>query len=150
MGRKFNSKDEDFMSCYNTVSSRPKALSSGLGSNAATCNETCWSMSFTFDLIAFNLHFRILGICYNIRYFERHGRDLEDPWSCRQSAIHHSFWPGSKQSTSVIIQPPETFNVITHYTSHALSLHARYLTAGLVNWREYLDTFAQVFKMLVE
>ncbi|KAI1179907.1 hypothetical protein F4777DRAFT_404066 [Nemania sp. FL0916] len=79
MVKKFSSKDEDFMSCYSTRESESDE------------DNPRW------------------GICCNIRYFERHNRDLEDPWSCRQSALHHSLWLVSSRSTWVVIQPPECF-----------------------------------------
>lgn len=152
MGRKFMSKDEDFMSCYSISSPNRAGLSSGPGSDAATCGVSHWGELFgkyRFKRISTDT-VRSPALCYNIRYFERHGRELEDPWSCRQSAIHHTFSPTSKQSTWVIIQPPEAFNVVLHSKRHPLSLHTRYITTGLANWRDYLDTFAQRFKTFVE
>lgn len=91
----------------------------------------------------------LLGICYNIRYFEKHGRDLEDPWSCRQSALHHSFSINSEQSTWVIVQAPEALQVVLGWEQRVMSLHIRYLRAGIANWRQYLDWFAQRFRILV-
>lgn len=89
------------------------------------------------------------ALCYNIRYFEQHGRDLEDPWSCRQSAVHHSFSTASEQSTWVIIQAPEAFKVVSDWGQHFMSLHIGYLRAGIANWRQYLEYFAQRFRNLV-
>lgn len=89
------------------------------------------------------------ALCYNIRYLEHHGRDLEDPWSCRQSALHHSFSPVSEQSTWVIIQAPEAFQTISGWGQHVMCLHIRYLRAGIANWRQYLEYFAQRFRILV-
>ncbi|KAI2626054.1 hypothetical protein GGS26DRAFT_563097 [Hypomontagnella submonticulosa] len=118
LGLKFSSKDEDFMSCYSTLSRTEIPV------------DSQW------------------GICYNIRHFERHHRDLEDPWSCRQSALHQSFSTASGQPTWVIIQPPEVFDLIVDSATHPMTLHLRYLHAALVNWREYLDFFAERFKVL--
>ncbi|KAI0442352.1 hypothetical protein F4803DRAFT_551227 [Xylaria telfairii] len=129
MGAKFSSKDEDFMSCYSTYISDDQSLHPS-PSGTELQRESLW------------------GICYNIRHFERHGRDLEDPWSCRQSALHHSFLADSRQSTWVVIQPPEVFDTTVHPTSHPMSLHLRYLHAAIANWREYLDSFSQRFKLL--
>ncbi|KAI8630293.1 hypothetical protein F5Y19DRAFT_429563 [Xylariaceae sp. FL1651] len=126
MGVKFSSKDEDFMSCYSTFSSEENCQTPRPGTQCVS----------------------VRAICYNIRYFERHARDLEDPWSCRQSAIHHSFLAVSGRSTSVVIQPPEAFDLIVDSTSHPMSLHIRYLHAAIANWREYLDSFAQRFNIL--
>ncbi|KAI0399416.1 hypothetical protein F4802DRAFT_589612 [Xylaria palmicola] len=130
MGAGFSSRDKDFMSCYSTFESESPQLpieAKGLG-----------------ELQADSLR----AICYNIRHFERHGRDLEDPWSCRQSALHHSFLAGSGESTWVVIQPPEAFDTALDPAPHPMSLHLRYLRAGIVNWREYLDSFSWAFKLL--
>lgn len=140
------------MSCYSMSSPNTTVLSSGLDSDTATCSVSHWGellCKFSFEHISTDI-VRPLALCYNIRYFERHGRDLEDPWSCRQSAIHHSFAPSSKRSTWVVIQPPEDLNIVMQSKGHPLSLHTRYITAGLANWRQYLDAFAQRFKTLVE
>ncbi|KAK2603129.1 hypothetical protein N8I77_009609 [Diaporthe amygdali] len=130
MGRKFSSKDEDFMSCYSTFSA-DGGLIGDPGSEIGTGGDARWAL------------------CYNIRYFEQHGRDMEDPWSCRQSALHHSFSPVSEQSIWVVIQPPQAFHVNMDSGRHVMSLHIRYLRGGLANWREYFDFFAQRFNILI-
>ncbi|KAI1383677.1 uncharacterized protein F4822DRAFT_421384, partial [Hypoxylon trugodes] len=129
MGLKFSSKDEDFMSCYSTFAPANDCLAPSLN-GPETHGDSLWE------------------ICYNIRHFERHHRDLEDPWSCRQSALHQSFSAASGQPTWVIIQPPEVFELTVESTPHPMALHLRYLHAALANWREYLDSFAQRFKFL--
>lgn len=152
MGRKFSSKDEDFMSCYSTFSAGKGRLVCGPNNNKATSGDSLWGQS---SLVCTSAGYllnasQLPELCYNIRYFEQHGRDLEDPWSCRQSALHHSFSPVSKQSTCVIIQPPEVFEPIEDSERYTMSLHIRYVSAGLANWRQYLDSFAQRIKVLVE
>ncbi|KAI1418440.1 hypothetical protein F5Y13DRAFT_149176 [Hypoxylon sp. FL1857] len=129
MGLKFSSKDEDFMSCYSSFVSKNNCLVSS-PSGMEAHGDSLW------------------GICYNIRHFECHNRDLEDPWSCRQSALHQSFSAVSKQPTWVIIQPPEAFDLTVDSTPHPMALHLRYLHAALANWRDYLDSFAQRFRDL--
>ncbi|KAI1737671.1 hypothetical protein F4680DRAFT_450635 [Xylaria scruposa] len=126
MGAKFSSKDEDFMACYSNLLSEENCLTYGPGTQGGSLS----------------------AICYNIRYFERHNRDLEDPWSCRQSALHHSFLPTSKKSTWVVIQPPEILDSTMPSASHPMHLHIQYLQAAIANWREYLDSFSQRFKVL--
>ncbi|KAI0550438.1 hypothetical protein F4679DRAFT_542383 [Xylaria curta] len=126
MGAKFSSNDEDFMACYSTFLSEEDRPAS----KPETRGGSLWA------------------ICYNIRHFERHNRDLEDPWSCRQSALHHSFMPISKKSVWVTIQPPEVFDLTIRSSTHPMYLHVQYLQAAIANWREYLDSFAQRFKVL--
>ncbi|KAI0115611.1 hypothetical protein GGR51DRAFT_503555 [Nemania sp. FL0031] len=130
MGTKFASTDEDFMSCYSTCASENQCIPAEF-SGAEDIQDGS-----------------LKAICYNIRYFERHGRDLEDPWSCRQSALHHSFTAGSQHSAWVVVQPPEAFNLTIGHTPHPMALHLRYLQAAIANWREYLDSFSQRFKLL--
>lgn len=48
-----------------------------------------------------------------------------------------------------MIQAPEAFHIDSDWGQHAMSLHIKYLNAGLANWRQYLDYFAQRFKTLV-
>ncbi|KAI0535308.1 hypothetical protein GGR58DRAFT_504437 [Xylaria digitata] len=130
MGIKSMSKDEDFMSCYSTYVPENQYLLPQPSGAGETRSDSLW------------------GICYSIRHFERHYRDLEDPWSFRQSALHHSFLTGSKQSIWVVIQPPKVFDLTLDSTSHPMSLHLRYLQAAIANWREYLDSFSQESKLL--
>ncbi|KAI0383443.1 hypothetical protein F5Y04DRAFT_278620 [Hypomontagnella monticulosa] len=129
MGLKFSSKDEDFMSCYSTF----------------VPNNNCLTFHPSRTERKVGPHG---GICYNIRHFERHRRDLQDPWSCRQSALHQSFSAASKQPIWVIIQPPEVFDLAVDSAPHPMALHLRYLHAALANWRDYLDSFAQRFRVL--
>ncbi|OCK78362.1 hypothetical protein K432DRAFT_427331 [Lepidopterella palustris CBS 459.81] len=96
-------------------------------------------------------NFQTLEICYNVRYFELHGRDLDDPWSCRQTAIYHKYPPNGNESMMMIIQAPQSFRtwldhsrVDTRRTQtwkqeHPFSIHARYLTCCTVNMRKYLN-----------
>jgi hypothetical protein len=93
-------------------------------------------------------------LCYNIRHFERHGRELEDPWSCRQSAIHQKLNIDTRQSSWLVIMPPVSFTsglkgCKTNDTSHPMSLHIRYLATGLACWREYLNYISERLKALV-
>ena len=86
----------------------------------------------------------ILELCYNIRHFELHGRDLEDPWSCRQSALHHNYGFEARQSSFIIIQPPAAFSLSMRDwkpsdISHPMGIHLRYLAAASQGLREYFD-----------
>ncbi|KAI8960332.1 hypothetical protein F5Y11DRAFT_367480 [Daldinia sp. FL1419] len=76
----------------------------------------------------------LFRICYNIRHFERHHRDLEDPWPCRQSALHQSLSAISGHPTWVIIQPPEIFDLALSSTPYPMTVHLRYLQAALANF----------------
>lgn len=95
-----------------------------------------------------------VGLCYNIRHFERHGRNTANPFSCRQSAIHQTYSFYSKTSSSVVIHAPVSFRKGIEDTefksfSHPLSVHLEYLDAGLMNWRDYLTYHADKLQAIV-
>jgi hypothetical protein len=96
----------------------------------------------------------MLDLCYNVRHFERHGRDLEDPWSCRQSAIHNKNSFDTEQSSWIAIQPPILFaSRLKDYsptnTPHPMALYIRFLAASIAGWREYLNYIAERLKSFV-
>ncbi|KAL2811839.1 hypothetical protein BJX63DRAFT_397920 [Aspergillus granulosus] len=133
LGRKRSSTDEDFMACYSRFSS-----SSG---KSQEDDGAC-------------------DICYNIRYYERHGRDLEDPWSCRQSAIHQAYNSISKESGWLVIQPPTAFTsaikqsgtdgseMCVPTAGHPMNPHLKYLTASMAGWRGYFNYISARLKGL--
>ncbi|KAH8598396.1 hypothetical protein B0O99DRAFT_738672 [Bisporella sp. PMI_857] len=135
--RKFSSKDEDFMACYSDFSYPDSWKGSGKIENTST-GKDCQA-----------------SLCYNIRHFERHGRALEGPWSCRQSAIHQTYCPSTERSSWIVIQPPQYFDSGLQdggpiSTLHPLGLHIQYLAVAILNWRAYLDYIAEKLKLLNE
>ena len=93
-------------------------------------------------------------VCYNIRHFEQHRRELDDPWSCRQSAIHQKFYFANGHSKWIVVHPPLLFGETLKYihcsqTAHPMGLHLQYLTAGAANWREYLNHIGEKLAALV-
>ncbi|KAI1123893.1 hypothetical protein F5Y10DRAFT_285562 [Nemania abortiva] len=126
--QKWDSSDQDFMACYTDASTKNDHEPTAGGQKTKILGGCkCWRYS----------------LCYNIRHFERHGQDSADPFSCRQSAIHHTYFLNSRRSSSVVIHPPITFRQALEgpqlaRSSHPLSVHLTYLDAGLLNWREYL------------
>ncbi|KAI1116751.1 hypothetical protein F5Y14DRAFT_439594 [Nemania sp. NC0429] len=136
LGRKMGSRDECFMSCYTHLTCL-KARKQG---EKDIDEEPTVSQ---------------LGICYNIRHFERHGRSLEDPWSCRQSAIHHNYNIDQGRSDWIFIQPPLSFNnnfqgEFISDSRHPMYLHLRYLVSSVGGWREYLNHIYNDLKELNE
>ncbi|KAI0549993.1 hypothetical protein F4679DRAFT_544427 [Xylaria curta] len=132
MGRKMGSRDESFMNCYTRrISQKGRRQSEQEADKEST-----------------------LGICYNIRHFECHGRSLEDPWSCRQTAIHHSYNKDNNRSDWIIIQPTQRFtgSFRGEYLNshHPMDLHLHYLSMGVANWREYLNYLSNNLKELNE
>ncbi|KAI1497173.1 hypothetical protein F5X99DRAFT_413332 [Biscogniauxia marginata] len=131
-GRKLSPNDEDFMTCYASFStSRGRNRNANHKPDRAARRATL-----------------ACDLCYNIRYFERHGRELEDPWSCRQSAVYQKYYSDSKKSKWVVIQPPKNFTALlkktkTCHLSHPMGLHIKYLGATIARWREYLNFIAE-------
>ncbi|KAJ0108127.1 hypothetical protein J7T55_007246 [Diaporthe amygdali] len=131
--KKSRSHDENFMACYSQLhlSSRPRSC----------MNSDCTTP------MPQGTKEGISSICYNIRYFERHGRALDDPWSCRQSAIHVKVSISTRKASSVIVQAPEEFHkevstVLDENHVHPLHIHLIYLSISLKTWRDYLNHIA--------
>ncbi|KAL2038549.1 hypothetical protein N7G274_008596 [Stereocaulon virgatum] len=138
LGRKTASFDENFMTCYRNFSIRPEKKGKGMKYEDGYMCE---------DQSRQNLY-ESYDICYNIRHFELHRRDLDDPWSCRQSAIHQKYYFANGHSKWMIVHPPTLFGESLKDTdfgkiAHPLGLHLRYLAAGAANWREYLNLISE-------
>ncbi|KIW71206.1 hypothetical protein, variant 1 [Phialophora macrospora] len=118
MGFKTRSEDEHFMSCYTHFSmSEDKA-----GTRNVTSSE----------------------ICYKMGHFEKHLRDLEDPWSCRQTVVYHRYDVEASASSWILIQPPSSWNtglndVARSAVLHPLSLHLRFIGPVCENTKRYLN-----------
>ncbi|KAK4182691.1 hypothetical protein QBC35DRAFT_147113 [Podospora australis] len=133
-GRKISSKDQDFMAAYSHLSN---------GNLPTRRRVSSGDAMFLAENEAESLHL-VSNLCYNVRHFELHGRpQLEDPWSCRQSAIHHSFKFQDQNSHWVIVQPPALLDSAVKRSNltnnaHPMSLHIQYLAASTDSWRAYL------------
>lgn len=95
-----------------------------------------------------------VDLCYNIRHFERHGRALEDPWSCRQSAIHQKYYLSDNTSAWLVISPPiqytrKVVETRTISTAHPMAHHVQYLSIGIGCWREYLNYLTEQMSTVV-
>jgi hypothetical protein len=94
-------------------------------------------------------------ICYNIRHFELHGRDLADPWSCRHAVFYQQYMLAEHSSTWIIIQGPtmlkpyiekaisEQKRLMPELTEHPLHLHVHILKTMELNWEAYLITLGE-------
>ncbi|KAI0193438.1 hypothetical protein F4808DRAFT_358368 [Astrocystis sublimbata] len=136
LGRKISSRDESFMSCYTHLTPSRRSRQ---GDRAADRKPVLGQSA----------------ICYNIRYFERHGRSLDDPWSCRQSAIHQNYNMDKDRSDWVTIQAPLRFTSNfkgehLNDSHHPMYLHTQYLATCVGDWREYLNYSSDTLKTLNE
>ena len=110
-----------------------------------------------------NLLILVKEICYSIRHYELHGRELEDPWSCRHTAVYQKYLLESKcnHSTWIIVQSPRTFrenrgaiateldNRHSTWKKHPMALHLGYLAACGMQWRKYLNHMSEQLTILV-
>ncbi|KAI5846857.1 hypothetical protein BZA05DRAFT_405670 [Tricharina praecox] len=94
----------------------------------------------------------IFEVCYNLRKFERHGRDvLDDPWSCRQCAVYQKYTTGAHSSAWIFIQLPKTTRELLGRiheagedslyrapAAHPLLLHLLLLWSCEKTWEEYI------------
>ena len=176
LGRKTKSFDEDYMACYHHFSIDEEAGSETIAENRdesysqggdrklrAKSHGQCilvllFKTAFLFSSVLIS-YTRMLSIytadlCYNVRYFELHGRDLEDPWSCRQSAIHQKYYFTNGCSNWIIVQPPKLFSAALRdiemdQIGCSMNLHIRYLAAAMANWRPYLNYMTEKLTELV-
>ncbi|EWG54258.1 hypothetical protein FVEG_12518 [Fusarium verticillioides 7600] len=88
------------------------------------------------------------SIGYNLRYFELHGRDLQDPWSCRLSALYHRYDFIRGLSDWVIIHPLAKHDTREKHEAaeHPMYLHLKYLNLATLNYRDYLNYIADSLK----
>ncbi|KAL2839735.1 hypothetical protein BJY01DRAFT_250335 [Aspergillus pseudoustus] len=94
-------------------------------------------------------------ICYNIQYVEKHGRQIKDPWSLRQTGVYHQRCPREGKSRWVLLNPSTALrSEITEIgihpggrpleadTMHLWALHAHILHKLGSNWTEYVEYLA--------
>jgi len=118
-------------------------------------NTSIYLLEIAFPLI---VH---LEICFNIRHFELHGRKLEDPWSCRHTAIYHQVSFEDSRSIWIIIQRPKRLQSgmksmdlgprdrDSSSTEHPLVFYITYISACVANWTRYLHYMTERLEILV-
>ena len=137
MGYKPAPSDEHFMACYSHL--RPN-----LGDTIVTTAGMFSSGDGDPQSEAVTDSHLVPDLCYNVQYFEKHGRNLEDPWSCRQSVIYHKYDMAKNCSIWVTVQPPDTWesslkDLCHHRLSHPLFMHLRFIRSAAANFRDYLN-----------
>ncbi|KAF8245659.1 hypothetical protein K440DRAFT_662644 [Wilcoxina mikolae CBS 423.85] len=90
----------------------------------------------------------IFEISYNVRHFEKHGRELQDPWSCRQCSVYQNYSHRNNVSTWFLIQIPngtrrhlERLNSEVGGSSpcdHPMGIHLYLLRSCEKNWGPYV------------
>lgn len=100
-------------------------------------------------------------ICYNICHFELHGRELEDPWSCRQCAVYQSYSCHQNSSVWILIQLPKRSRDYLEWINsagedlkcwslgdHPLVLHLLILVSCEKNWGPYIGYLGNVLSSM--
>lgn len=95
---------------------------------------------------------------YNLRYVEKHGRDLVNPWSVRHMAVYHQFDAEKKSSKWIFLHPSAAVRqqlekVVSEVACPGPAdrrfLHLMFLWSTEKNWRDYVNYFENEFKALV-
>lgn len=123
-----------------------------------TANRYCWgyflvpSCCQTADLSSME------EFAYNIRYVEKHGRDLKNPWLVRHMAVYHRFNAEKKSSKWILLHPSAIVcqqlekvvsDVACHGPADRRFLHLTFLWITEKKWREYVNYLQKEFTALV-
>ncbi|KAI3317714.1 hypothetical protein HD806DRAFT_514077 [Xylariaceae sp. AK1471] len=114
-----------------------------------------------------NFHWRSSGvskeifeICYTVRFYERHGRGGQNPWSLRQAGLYQRVLVATQQASWILIQYSDTvkdavvekLERLTRDSSmmsqRQVLLHLAILTSSLQNWDEYFKYQAEELEKL--
>ncbi|KAH8587929.1 hypothetical protein B0O99DRAFT_601212 [Bisporella sp. PMI_857] len=123
-GFKLRAEDENF-GCYHSRVHR---------SNDINGNDGHFKFEFT----------------YNLRYPDKHGRDLNDPWSIRNMAVYQQFNSVTTSSSWIILQPSKAcYRLLRDFSNGSEYSQARISGLPLVNmlyfwsieknWRDYIN-----------
>jgi hypothetical protein len=100
-------------------------------------------------------------LCYNMRFVQRNGRSIGDPWSVRQIGVYHKYdgtmqrsvWiliGASKRPQSIVEDSRRGGLLESEYSlSAALFLHAILLATTEDDWRTYLEDLGAELNLLV-
>jgi hypothetical protein len=100
-------------------------------------------------------------LCYNLRFVQRNGRSMGDPWSVRQIGVYHKYYGIMRRSVWILVSASVTPQQIEEAArragvgdndqmlSTALVFHAILLETTLQDWREYLDCLHTQLSLLV-
>ena len=89
----------------------------------------------------------ISELAYGLRYAELNNRDVNHPWSVRQTAVYHKFEVSSMASTWILISASQRAKLsIDRYVKscremssmNPFEIHLIILDAALANWRPFI------------
>ncbi|OWP00039.1 hypothetical protein B2J93_8610 [Marssonina coronariae] len=96
---------------------------------------------------------------YNIKYVERHGRKLADPFSLRETGVYQKWDAPSAEGDWIFMQPSASMKSLleAHFPQTAPSdapylfqLHAAILAKASSSWRPYINHLEDAFSKIVD
>lgn len=96
---------------------------------------------------------------YNIKYVEKHGRKLADPYSLRETGVYQKWDPACRRGDWIFMQPSESIKGLleTRFPTttkkdaeYLFQIHAAILTKASSNWRFYINHLEDVFSKIVD
>lgn len=96
---------------------------------------------------------------YSIKYVEKHGRKLADPYSLRETGVYQKWDPASRRGEWIFMQPSESiksfletrFPRTTERDAEFLfQIHTAILIKASSNWRFYINYLEDVFSKIVD
>jgi hypothetical protein len=106
---------------------------------------------------------RISEFCYLVRYPEKHGRNLSNPWSMRQLAVFQTYNCRTKTSSWIFLQCPQPLQKLFLDAAMMNGNQSLLVSAGEPNaallefilirtsakWRDYVNDFEAEITVLV-
>jgi hypothetical protein len=92
-----------------------------------------------------SLKLMLLELCYNVLYMERHGRNLDDPWSLRQTGVYYQQSVELHPSRWILVNPStDTKMHLEAFMQEgllccSLSAHVEILSWLTANWSDYIE-----------
>ena len=96
---------------------------------------------------------------YNIKFVEKHGRKLADPYSLRETGVYQKWVSVSERGNWVFMQPSESMKSLlesrfpratTKDSAYNFQIHAAILMKASSNWRFYINYLEDLFSKIVD
>ncbi|KAH8590049.1 hypothetical protein B0O99DRAFT_691894 [Bisporella sp. PMI_857] len=96
---------------------------------------------------------------YSIKYVEKHGRKLGDPYSLRETGVYQKWDPTSEKGDWIFMQPSGSMKSLletmfpcttSRDSAYLFRLHVAILMKASSNWRFYINYLEDVFSKIVD
>ena len=152
-GSRIKDSDTNFSGYFRTLH---HSFHDGYGQDAAFCEQASIDITEGADHCS-NLQ---AEFCFSVRYPDKHGRDLEDPWVMRRILVYQQHNLDSQTSTWILLQCPailrkrllNTLSVPGREDCSCveqIKLHMTVLSAVFKGWRAYINHLETVIEDLV-